>query len=78
MKTTFSLLLITLALLLPKVRAVSPLPDGGYPGGSTAEGTDALFSLSNGVWDTALGAQALNHKHDWCSEHRNRFSIPFL
>ena len=61
MKTTFSLLLITLAFLLSKVRAVSPPPDGGYLGGNTAEETDALFSLSSGVWDTALGAQALNH-----------------
>ena len=25
--------------------AVLPAPDGGYPNGNTAEGTDALFSL---------------------------------
>ena len=60
MKTTFLLLLITLGLLLPTVRAVSPPPDGGYAGGNTAEGTDALLSRTSGVWNTALGAQALN------------------
>ena len=47
--------------LLQKAQAVTPPPDGGYPGGSTAEGTDALLSLSTGVWNTALGFQALNH-----------------
>jgi Chaperone of endosialidase len=44
---------------LSQLRAVSPPPDGGYPGGNTAEGTNALFNLSTGVWNTALGAQAL-------------------
>ena len=42
-------------------QAVSPAPDGGYPGGNTAEGTDALLSLGSGVWNTGLGFQALNH-----------------
>ena len=41
LKTT-PLLLITLALLcfglLPTTQAVVPPPDGGYPGGNTAEG----------------------------------------
>jgi hypothetical protein len=64
MKTNIiSLLLATLlscALLLP-VHGVTPPPDGGYAGGNTAEGTDALFSLTSGVWNTALGARALNH-----------------
>lgn len=57
----FILLLLTCFGLLPRAQAVTPAPDGGYPGGNTAEGTDALFGLSSGVWDTALGAQALNH-----------------
>jgi hypothetical protein len=47
--------------LLPKAEAVSPPPDGGYAGGNTAEGTDALLSLSSGIWNTALGFEALNH-----------------
>jgi hypothetical protein len=52
-------LLMTLALFcfgsLPKAQAVSPPPDGGYPGFNTAEGTDALKSLTTGVGDTAVG-----------------------
>ena len=44
--------LITLALTclasLPALLAVSPPPDGGYPGGNTAEGQNALFSLRPG------------------------------
>jgi hypothetical protein len=40
---------------------VSPAPDGGYGGANTAEGTNALFSLTTGVWNTALGFQTLYH-----------------
>ena len=47
--------------LTPVLRAVSPAPDGGYPGFNTAEGTQALFSRTSGVWNTALGYQALYH-----------------
>jgi hypothetical protein len=57
------LLLIPLAFvcfaLAPAARAVSPAPDGGYPGGNTAEGLDALLSLSTGQHNTAIGRQAL-------------------
>ena len=38
--------------LLPKAEAVVPAPDGGYPGGNTAEGQDALFSLTSGTYTT--------------------------
>jgi hypothetical protein len=41
--------------LLPTAQAVSPPPDGGYPGGNTAEGQDALFSLASGTFNTAVG-----------------------
>ncbi len=34
---------------------VVPVPDGGYPGANTAEGQDALFSLTTGVDNTAVG-----------------------
>ena len=44
---------------LPQLQAVSPPPDGDYPGESTAEGTSALFSLTSGLDNTALGFQAL-------------------
>src|SRR6266436_2642559 len=57
------LLLIPLALacfaLSPTARAVSPAPDGGYPGQNTAEGDDALFSLTSGGDNTAVGFSAL-------------------
>ena len=45
--------------LLPKVRAVSPAPDGGYPGGNTAEGQTALLSLTTGGFNTAVGFLSL-------------------
>ena len=52
-------LLITLALLcfglLPKAQAVVPPPDGGYPNFNTAEGQNALFSLTTGSANTAVG-----------------------
>jgi len=40
---------------LPNVEAVSPAPDGGYPGGNTAEGQNALQNLSGGIYNTAVG-----------------------
>jgi Chaperone of endosialidase len=56
-------LLIAVALvcfgLLPIMQAVSPAPDGGYPNANTAEGDNALFSLTTGAADTAVGFQAL-------------------
>src|SRR6476646_7754505 len=58
LKTTPSLL-ITITLLcfdlLPTLRAVSLAPDGGYPGGNTAEGQNALLSLDSGIYNTATG-----------------------
>src|SRR5262245_39217093 len=45
--------------LSPSARAVDPPPDGGYPAFNTAEGDDALFSLTSGDGNTATGFDAL-------------------
>ena len=45
--------------LLPTTRAVSPPPDGGYPNFTTAEGTNALQSLTTGSANTAVGWYSL-------------------
>jgi hypothetical protein len=64
-KTTTPPCLFAIALLfacfwfLPTVRAVSPAPDGGYPGGNTAEGQKALLSLTTGGYNTAVGYLSL-------------------
>ena len=39
--------------------AVTPAPDGGYPNFNTAEGDNALFSLTTGSGNTANGNSAL-------------------
>jgi hypothetical protein len=44
---------------LPKAKAVSPAPDGGYTGGNTAEGQNALLSLTSGIYNTAIGLFSL-------------------
>jgi Chaperone of endosialidase len=70
-KKTTALLIIALSLecLMPLAQALTPAPDGGYgppqgaPRGTTAEGTNALFSLpaNGGLDNTALGFAALYH-----------------
>ena len=57
---TILLALASLALS-PIAQAVSPPPDGGYPGNNTAEGSQALQSLTGGIDNTALGFQTLFH-----------------
>ena len=61
--TRFTTILLALACfgLLPKAQAVSPAPDGGYANANTAEGTNALFSLTSGLENTANGFEALYH-----------------
>src|SRR6266487_3115860 len=46
----------------PNAFGVSPPPDGGYPGGNTAEGENALFRLSetDGSFNTAVGWLSLS------------------
>ena len=43
----------------PAAQAVVPAPDGGYPGGNTAEGEAALSSLTTGGYNTAVGFSSL-------------------
>ncbi len=63
LKQTTPLFLIALLLacfgLMPLAQAVVPPPDGGYPGGNTAEGQNALLSLSTGTFNTAVGLFSL-------------------
>jgi len=63
-KTPLRSLVIALMLLcfalVPQTQAVSPPPDGGYPGNNTAEGSGALFNLTSGASNTALGYQTLS------------------
>src|SRR4051812_35401476 len=69
MKTTGRSVLITFVLvwfgLSPTLKALlpAPSPDGGYPGGNTAEGLDALHDVNTavGINNTAVGANALAH-----------------
>src|SRR6478672_10976315 len=58
-----ALILISFVLIcvatLPGAQAVSPAPDGGYPGGNTAEGQAALLNLTTGTFNTAVGLFSL-------------------
>src|SRR4029077_11958303 len=56
---TFAAIVLTLGFLAfpQRTQAVVPAPDGGYPGGNTAEGQNALLSLNvnAGINNTAVG-----------------------
>lgn len=52
--------LLACFVVLPAVQAVSPPPDGGYAGGNTAEGGNALLSLTTGGFNTAVGFLSLS------------------
>jgi hypothetical protein len=59
--TTLTTMLLALGLLAlaSRTQAVVPAPDGGYPGGNTAEGTNALLSRTTGLYNTAIGIYSL-------------------
>jgi hypothetical protein len=64
MKNRSNILLAILPVLacftvLPGARAVNPAPDGCFPNFTTAEGCDALGSLTTGAGNTGLGWRAL-------------------
>ena len=63
MKTT-QLILLSVVTFASAALAVDPPPDGGYLNQNTAEGEDALFSLTSGSGNTALGFQALYSNTD--------------
>ncbi len=58
---TTALLALGFAALCPPPKAfgVVPAPDGFYPGFTTAEGQNALFSLTTGTANTAVGWRSL-------------------
>jgi hypothetical protein len=52
--------LLTCFAVPPPAQAVSPTPDGCYPNYTTAEGCNALNSLTTGAGNTGLGWFALS------------------
>jgi hypothetical protein len=63
MKTAMPQFLIAVLVVcfasVQNARAVNPPPDGGYSGGNTAEGQDALLHLTTGAQNTAIGFLSL-------------------
>jgi len=59
-RATFVFLVVLACFgLSPASMAVSPPPDGGYPGFTMAEGTNALKNLTTGIGNTAAGWYSL-------------------
>ena len=54
------LILLTCFALFQRAEAVNPPPDGGYPGGNTAEGQNALLGLTTGTYNTGVGFSSLS------------------
>src|SRR5206468_1468419 len=78
LKTALLPLFIGLVLawfgLAPASRAVSPAPDGEYPGGNTAEGFQALVNNKAGPQNTATGRAALFSNTNGHDNTANGFS----
>jgi hypothetical protein len=60
-RSALTLIALTLMafVLAQRTQAVNPPPDGGYPGGNTAEGQGALLNLTSGTFNTAVGLFSL-------------------
>jgi len=64
-KDLIPVLLVNACLVLsPMAQAVLPPPEGGYPGGNTAEGQAALFTLTTGAFNLAVGFFSLRSNTD--------------
>ena len=74
----FSVVALGCFLFAPIAQAVVPEPDGGYPNGNTAEGTDALFNLTTGVDNTATGDHALFSNTQGGANTANGFQALFF
>jgi hypothetical protein len=64
MKNTLNMILlnfgfVVFGMLASPTQAVVPPPDGGYPGGNTAEGQSALLSHTTGFYNTGVGIYSL-------------------
>ena len=55
----FTVIALACFAFVQNAQALSPAPDGGYPGGNTAEGQNALFNLTTGGFNTAVGHLSL-------------------
>jgi len=70
------LVLVCFALSAPIALSVTPPPDGGYPNLNTAEGDFALFSLTTGTENTALGFKVLfNNTTGFLNTAAGRFAL---
>jgi hypothetical protein len=59
--TLIALTFLCLAAVGSKVHALNPPPDGDYPNFTTAEGQNALLSLTSGAGNTAVGSFSLRN-----------------
>ena len=61
-RTPLTLIFVILACFgIPNTQAVVPPPDGGYPGGNTAEGQNALLNVTSGEFNAAIGWLSLKN-----------------
>src|SRR5436190_21215914 len=56
---TLAVFAFTCFAVLPRARAVLPVPDGCYPNFTTAEGCNALQFLTIGLGNTGVGSYSL-------------------